>query len=270
MNSKATVSRGIERLICQREGATIGAMHGLAGMGCANTFNGLAGLLKEAQFENVGDHVAKLRRTHARLCSRVNAALPAAVEVKKLVEATSGPDAKPVSAQLGALGASAAKIAKSIAKVQAREAKQEAKVAKKIAKYTAAGKAAKVAKVVAKNEKQNAKVAAKLVKLGNKLAAAQAKVASALTPTTVTTPSATAAAVLADQSGVALPADMAAQFVSSGGGGSSGGGLAPLESAPQTAESDGTILGMSPLMAAGVGAGALGVLYLVTKKRGRG
>ena len=90
MNVNTQISRGVERLLCQREGERLGAMHGLSGMGCVDTFNGLAGLLDESGFVNVADHVGKLRRTHGAMCARLRDALPLAVDAARTVSGLGG------------------------------------------------------------------------------------------------------------------------------------------------------------------------------------
>jgi hypothetical protein len=237
MNVNTQISRGVERLLCQREGERIGGMHGLSGMGCVDTFNGLAGLLDESGFVGVADHVGKLRRTHRAMCARLKAALPVAVDAARSV------------AGLGGLKKDIKKALKStnVAKIQKALTAEQKKLDKAPTSKKAPARAAYVAQL-------------------------QAQLATAAAAAPVVTPNMTpgqaGAAVLEQQSGVALqtPAaqDFAQQLVSSGGGGSA---PSPMyDQPPAGAAADGTIFGMQPLVAAGVGVGVLGAVYLFTRR----
>jgi hypothetical protein len=233
MHVDTQISRGLERILARNAGAYLEGMYGLSGLGACDTFGELENLSHEAGVPNAAESGRKLRRAHRCACERMKAALPVAVAVQSALEEANGPDPLPLSQQAdtlsgieGLLGATtaakitakaqkaAAKAQKKIAKIEAKEAKQEAKVAAKVAKLQAAGKTAKADKVIAKDAKQDAKVAAKLVKLTNVISAANQAVQTiaeqspatpgAPTASTPVTPTQTAAAVLANQTG--LPA----------------------------------------------------------------
>lgn len=213
--------------MAQQTGERMDGLFGLAGLGSCESFTDLEALASEAGVPNAPAITRNLRKKHSCACKRLRDALPVAVDVKNLLESAVGNEATPVRTQLAVLqglrglGASAlakaqkaaTKTAKKIAKVQAKEAKQEAKIAAKVAKYTAAGKTAKANKVIAKDAKQDAKVAAKLVKLDSKLQAAQTAVSTLSTPAAVTTPTQTAAAVLASQAQVQAATPAAQQLM---------------------------------------------------------
>lgn len=338
--------------MAQQAGERMDGLYGLAGLGACESFSELESMASEAGVPNAGKVARELRRRHSCACKRLQDALPIAVNVKNMLDDTTGSGRTSVRGQLGALSyargmaireylegstgsalanpltdvwnggmaglgaASAAKLLKKaqkaatktaakIAKVEAKEAKQEAKVAAKVAKLTAAGKTAKAAKVVAKDAKQDAKVAAKLVKLGNQLTAAQQAVATATQATTAegqpvlpasasTTPTETAAAVLANQAQVQVTTPAAQQLMqevvanaaqpgstlptsslSTPGSAQfaipypqSSGGSQYTDSAQPMAENGGGIFeNVSPVMLAGAGVLALLVLPKLLRKR---
>lgn len=337
MHVNTQISRGMEKLLARGAGAYLEGMFGLAGLGSCESFRELETHASDAGVPNMPRNMKTLRAKHRCLCDNIKAALPAAVNVKNMLE-TVAPFPATVSQQLGALtirnylensrglnllpvseygmgtlGKTAAKVAAKaqkaatktaakIAKVQAKEAKQEAKIAAKVAKLEAAGKTAKAAKVIAKDAKQDAKVAAKLVKLENKLTAAQQAVATAtqaaaptITPATVSTPTETAAAVLAQQAQVPVATPQAQQLMQevvanaaqpgsavptqsltatsesaqfaipypSQGGSSQG---QPLDFSAPAAEEGGMFAGVNPWVLAG---GGVAVLLVLTKVMGK-
>lgn len=278
MNVNTKISRGLERLMVQREGARLEGLFGLAGLGTLASFGDLADVLAETGYRGGAQRVAKMRRAHGVMAARIRRALPIARDARAVMIATNG-DLSGIFSKVG-------KALKKVAKVAVKLSPSHALI-KKVAPKAAllspsmmianrisapktppktqaqidAAAAKKAAKAAAKQAKKDAKAAAKAAKAAAALAAANAQNLD---------PNAAAAAVLANQSGVNLSTPEAQQFaqdlVSSGGGGG-GGGPAYSSAAPQDAANDGTIFGMSPLVAAGAGALALGGIYLLTRKR---
>ena len=214
MHIDTQISRGLERVMAQNVGGMLDGMHGLSGLGTCENFNELETLSDEAGIPGASARTKRLRKNHACACERIKAALPLAVDTKNILEGLAGLGASPAKIQAKLVKAQA-KAVKQLAKVQAKEAKQEAKVAAKVQKYTAAGKTAKANKVIAKDVKQDAKVAAKVVKIEGKINAAADAIAqfAAAQPAAVTTPTQTAAAVLAQQANVQAVTPAAQQLM---------------------------------------------------------
>lgn len=268
MHINTQISRGMERLITRREGTRLEGMFGLSGLSNVQTFGALHDALDDAGFVGARKHVSDLRSEHAAKCDAIRKALPVAIDAKRLME-ENGSDLAGIFSKIGK---ALKKVAKTAVKldpghmiVRAVSPKLAAKIDPLVsapkpktqaAKDAAAAK--KAARAAAKQAKKDAKAAAALAKANaDRLAADQA-----------------AAAVLAQQSGVNLATPeaqaYAQQLVASGGGGG-GGGVIPSESmfnAPADgAADDGTIFGMSPLVAAGAGAAVLVGGYLLFRKR---
>lgn len=279
MNVNTKISRGLERLMVQREGARLEGLFGLAGLGTLASFGDLADVLAETGYRGGAQRVAKMRRAHDVMAARIRRALPIARDARAVMIATNG-DLSGIFSKVG-------KALKKVAKVAVKLSPSHAlikKVAPKAAllspsmmiasRISSSPKSAPKtqAQIDAAAAKKAAKAAAKQAKKDAKAAKKAAKAAAALQAANATAlhPNAAAAAVLANQSGVNLSSPEAQQFaqdlVSSGGGGG-GGGPAISSAAPQDAANDGTIFGMSPLVAAGAGALALGGIYLLTRKR---
>lgn len=259
MNINTQVSRGMEKLLCRREGARLEGLHGLSGMGCAENFAGLAGLLDEAGFEGVDDHVRKLKRVHGVMCERIKRALPIAVDAMRVQE-------------MGGLGSILSKISKKLKKLSPSHALLK-KALPSIAKHAgvktapkdpAAAAAKKAAKAAAKQAKKDAKAAKRAAAA---LAAANAQNLS---------PAAAGAAVLANQSGVNLATPDAQQFAQEAlsnaaqPGSAMPGASMSDEAAPPAdmATDDGTIFGIPTPWAIGGGLAAAGLaLYAMRRKR---
>lgn len=263
MHVNTQISRGLERWIAQDEAAQLEGLHGLAGLSCVETFSDLGKLLDEAGFADAGEHVKKLRAEHADACARVRAALPIAVAAQQLE------DAGGADVVLSGLFSKIKKAVKKVTKVAAKLSpshlilKKVAPKAMLLSPSQMLLTAAETKKPKATPEQAAAKAAAKQAKkdarAAKKAAAAAAKAAAAQAAA-----DAAGQSVLANQSGVDVPPALAQQLVASGGGG--GGGIIPSESmfTPPTdaGADDGTIFGLPPLVAAGIGAAGLGVLWL--------
>lgn len=275
MNVNTQISRGLERLMCRREGARLEGMHGLSGMGCADTFSGLAGLLDESGFEGVSDHVANMKRNHAVMCARVRAALPVAVDAKRLMEQTGG-DLSGIFSKIGNALKKVSKVALKLSPSQ----QLIKRVAPKAAMFSPSAmlfNAATASKAKAKTQAQiDAAAAKKAAKAAAKQAKKDAKAAAALARANAKnlSPDAAGGAVLANESGVlATPAaqDFAQQLVSS----ASGGGGAPPPDASMTdagsadAATDDTIFGLPKGVAIGGGLALAGLAVYAMRRRGR-
>lgn len=258
MNVNTQIDRGMERLLCRREGARLEGLHGLAGLGCTESFSGLSGLLEESGFEGVDDHVNKLKRTHRVMCARLKQALPIAVDAMQLQE-------------LGGLGSFFSKLSSKLKKLSPSHALLK-KVLPSIAKHAgvktapkdpAAAAAKKAAKAAKKQAKADAKAAKKAAKAAAALAAANAQ---ALPPVEA------GAAVLANQSGVPLQSPEAQQFaqevVSSAGQPGSAMPYSSMADAGAPADDD-SIFGIPKPIAIGGGVALLiGAAALLRKRRG--
>jgi hypothetical protein len=272
MHVNTQISRGLERWMAQDEAAKLEGLYGLAGLSCVETFSGLTGLLEESGFAGAGSHMRALRAEHADACARLRAALPIAVAAQQLDDA-GGYDAA-LSGIFSKVGNALKKVAKTATKLSLSH-----QILKKVAPKAALlspsqtlamkldapkAKAAlsadqKAAKAAAKQAKKDAKAAKKAAAAAAKAAAAQAAADAAGT------------SVLANASGVNIPDSLAQQLVASGGGG--GGGIMPTDSMFDTptdgAADDGTIFGLPPLVAGGLAAAGLGVLWLAFGRKKR-
>lgn len=262
MNINTQIDRGLERLMCQREGSRLQGLHGLAGMGCAETFSGLAGLLDEAGFAGVDDHVRGMKKAHRRMCEALKSALPVAVDAMRVQEMGGlGSILSKISKKLKKLSPSHALLKKALPKIAKHEG---VKLVKQTPDQKAAAKAAKAAKKQAKKDAKAAKKAAKAA------AALQAANAQNLPP------AAAGAAVLANESGVNLATPAAQQFgqelVSSAAQPGSGIPQASLtdSAAPEDgAVDDGTIFGIPKPWAIGGGLALVAVGAYAMRRRGR-
>lgn len=256
MNINHQISRGLERLMCQREGARLQGLHGLAGMGCAETFSGLAGLLEESGFAGVNEHVRGMKRAHGRMCEAIKAALPVAADAMRVQ-------------QMGGLGSIFSKIKKLHSKTLGHRVATKILAAhspKKKAKDPAAVAARAAAKAAKKKAKADAKAAKKAAKAAAALQAANAQNLS---------PAAAGAAVLANESGVNLATPEAQQFgqelvsnAAQPGSAMPSASIQDTASTDEGATDDGTIFGIPKPWAIGGGAVlAVGALYMM--RRGR-
>lgn len=246
MHINTQIARGMERLIARREGARLEGLFGLAGLATVETFGALADVLDESGFVGTAQHVRDLRREHAAKCARIRKALPVAMNARRLMIETGG-DLSGIFSKVG-------KALKKVAKVAVKLSPSH-QLIKKIAPKAALFSPSQM--------------------LALKLDPPKAKAAKAIAAAGATnaTPDAAAAAVLANQAGVTLATPdaqaYAQQLVASGGGG--GGGMIPTESMftppADGAADDGTIFGMSPLVAAGAGAAILVGGYLLLRRR---
>jgi hypothetical protein len=263
MNTNAKISRGLECLMAKREGAKLEGLHGLAGLGEVESFNQLGALLRESrEFVGVDKHVRDLRAKHREMCDRTRAALPLAIDAMRMKA-----DDPTMSGIFSKIGNALKKVAKVAVKLSPSRLLLK-KVAPKLeAKLNPIGNALDPLKVKAKTQaqidaaaaKKAAKAAAKQAKKDAKAAAAAAALAAAgVTPQM--TPEQAGGAVLADQAW---------------GGGGGGGGSSPaaqqfaqdtVADAAATGD-DGTILGMTPMVAAGAAVAGAAVLYLMLRKK---
>lgn len=271
MNINSRISRGMERLLAQREGARLEGLFGLSGLGSVDTFSGLADVLTETGFADARGHVNNLRRTHGAMCSRIRAALPVAVDAARLMQASGG-DLAGIFSKLKKLAPKLSlshQILKKVAPKAIALSPSQILLTAAGAKKAKATPAQAAARAQAKADKKAAKAAAKAAKKAAKAAAALAKANAANM-----TPAQAGAAVLANESGVPLLSPGAQQFaqdlVSSGSGGGGGGGgpvAAESSSAPDGAADDGLIFGMTPLMAGGAALALAGGAYLLLRRR---
>jgi len=254
MDINTQISRGMEKLLCRSEGVRLGGMHGLSGMGCAETFSGLAGLLEDAGFEGIDDHVKKMRRAHSVMCNRIRAALPVAVDAMRVQE-------------MGGLGSILSKISKKLKKLSPSHALLK-KVLPKIAKHEGVklkpvDPAKAAAKAAAKQAKKDAKAAKKAAKAAAALAAANAQNLP---------PAAAGAAVLANESGVNLATPEAQQFAqetvaNAASPGSAMPSASMSDAPPPDAADDGTIFGIPTPWAIGGGLALTGLaIYALRRK----
>lgn len=273
MDINTQINRGMEHLLCRREGARLEGMHGLSGMGCADTFNDLSGLLDESGFVGVNAHVAKLRRRHSLMCDRVRKALPVAVDARRLMEETGGD----LSGFFSKIGNALKKVAKVAIKLSPSQQLIK-KIAPKAALLSPSAtlfNALTATKAKPKTQAQvDAAAAAKAAKAAAKQAKKDAKAAAALARANAKnlSPDAAGAAVLANESGVLATPDaqqFAQQLVSSAGGGGVIPDASMTDPGVADAASDGTILGIPTPWAIGGGLALVGIAAYAMRRRGR-
>jgi hypothetical protein len=250
MNRNFQIMRGLERVMCNEEGERLQGLYGLSGMGSTETFTDLANVLAESGFVDVETYVRRLRTRHRRDCDKIAEALPTAVTVTRMLQAASDDPE-----MLGNLFSKIGKVLKKVVKVATKLSPSHL-----LAQKLHIDKFSPSQILASKIDPAKVKVAKAVVTAG-------------VTPTS--DPLAAGAAVLANESGVPLLAtpaaqDFAQQLVASGAAPGSSMPTASMSDAPPPAAADdGTILGMQPMVAAGVGVAALGALYLLMRKKGR-
>lgn len=294
MNTDKQISRGMERLMCRQAGARIEGMYGISGLGSADTFNALEGLMGEVGIPGARSHVKLLRSQHDCACQRLKKALPIAARATQLMT-EAGPDG--LQGIFSKIGKAIKKVAKVAVKLSPSHmliskipALKKISPAFRVAEGTtpliaaavgpppptdpavvaqlASDRAAKkAAKSAAAKAKADAKAAAKKAKADAKAAAALAAAGAASTPMT---PTEAGAAVLQQQSGVNLNTPAGQQFAqdtvaNAAYPGSTIPDASLFNSAPAAADASAT--GLSPVVLIGGGIAALGLLMLVMKKK---
>lgn len=291
------ISRGMERVICHREGSRIEGLFGLSGLSGVDNFAELGSLLSEAGFSGADGHVRKLRAEHGCACERIKAALPVAARATQLMEENGG-DLAGIFSKIGKAIKKVAKVA-----VKLSPSHQIIKKIKPLAKFSPALRvaegrtpliamatakpvtldaevAAQVAadKAAAKEAKRQAKLAKKQAKADAKAAKKKAKAdaaaAAALAQANVqpgTPPAAAGAQVLANQSGVDLSSPTGQQFAMQAAANAAYPGSAvpdaSMFSQPQADAAADSGGGISPVVLIGGGVAALGLLMFAMKKR---
>lgn len=277
MNADKQLSRGVERLMCLDEGARLEGLYGLAGMGDVDSFGDLEDALIEAGVAGAAKHVKLLRTQAACACDKLRGALPIAARAAQLLDEAGDAGVAGVFSKI-------AKAVKKVGKVAVKLSPShyvvsKIKPLKKIspAFRVASGNTPAIQAAIGPPpptdpavraqlaaDKAARKAAKKAAKQAKKDAKAAAALAASATPGM--TPAQAGAAVLQDQSGVNLgPAGQ--QFAQDTVANAAfPGSTVPTDSMTDAPATD-TGGGLSPTVMIAGAAAALGLLFLLKRKR---